>query len=338
MKKMRAMQVAAAGQQFELVERSRPKPGVGEVVVKVQACGVCHSDSIAKDGMFGGPFPIIPGHEVAGVIDELGEGVMGWAVGQRVGVGWFGGNCGYCQPCRRGQLMSCQNMQIPGITCDGGYAEAMVARASALVHIPDDLAAAEAAPLLCAGVTTFNALRKTEARAGDTVAVIGLGGLGHLGVQFAARMGFRTVAIARGADKAELARRLGAHVYLDSAAVDVAQALAKLGGAKVILATAPSSAAMSSALGGLSPHGTLVVVGVGSEPIQASALDLIGGYRGLRGHASGTAMDSEDTLEFSRLSGVRAQIETMPLERANEAYARMMSAQARFRMVLTTGL
>lgn len=338
MKTMRAMQVTGPGGAFQLVERERPKPGIAEVVVKVQACGVCHSDAIAKDGMFGGPFPIIPGHEVAGVIEELGEGVVGWKVGQRVGVGWFGGNCGQCDPCRRGDLMSCRNMQIPGITCDGGYAEAMVARASALVRIPDELAAADAAPLLCAGVTTFNGLRKTAARAGDTVAVIGLGGLGHLGVQYAARMGFRTVAIARGADKAELAQQLGAHRYIDAASVDVAEELTKLGSAKVILATAPSSAAASAAVRGLAPHGTLVVVGVGAEPLQVSALDLIGANRTLKGHASGIAMDSEDTLSFSVLSGVRAQIEAMPLERANDAYARMMSAEARFRMVLTTGL
>lgn len=337
MAKIRAMQVTAAGRDFELVERERPAPGAGEVLVRVQACGVCHSDVIAKDGVFGGPFPIVPGHEVAGVIDEVGAGVTAWKVGQRVGVGWFGGNCTQCDPCRRGELMGCQNMQIPGITCDGGYAEAMVARASALVRIPDDLAAADAAPLLCAGVTTFNALRKSAARAGDTVAVIGLGGLGHLGVQFAARMGFRTVAIARGADKAEFARQLGAHLYIDAAAANVADELKKLGGAKVILATAPSAEAMSAAVGGLSAHGTLLVVGVGNEPIQVNALDLIGGYRSVSGHASGIATDSEDTLQFSVLSGVRAQIETTPLERANEAYARMMSAKARFRMVLTTG-
>lgn len=338
MKKMRVMQVEAPGGGFKLAERDRPKPGFGEVVITVQACGVCHSDAIAKDGLFGGPFPIVPGHEVAGVIDELGEGVVGWAVGQRVGVGWFGGNCGLCDLCRRGDLMHCRSMHIPGITCDGGYAEAMVARASALVRIPDELAAADAAPLLCAGVTTFNALRKTNARAGDTVAVIGLGGLGHLGVQFAARMGFRTVAIARGAEKAELARQLGAHRYVDAAAADVAEELTKLGGAKIILATAPSSAATSAAIRGLAASGTLVVVGVGAEPIQVGALDLIGGSRTLKGHASGIAMDSEDTLSFSVLSGVRAKIEAMPLERANEAYARMMSAEARFRMVLTTGL
>jgi D-arabinose 1-dehydrogenase-like Zn-dependent alcohol dehydrogenase len=338
MKTMRAMQIAASGGDFQLVERERPKPGFGEVVVAVQACGVCHSDAIAKEGMFGGPFPIIPGHEVAGVIEALGDGVVGWTIGQRVGVGWFGGNCGHCDPCRRGDLMSCRNMQIPGITCDGGYAEAMVVRASALVRIPDELAAADAAPLLCAGVTTFNGLRKTDARAGDTVAVIGLGGLGHLGVQFAARMGFRTVAIARGADKAELARQLGAHRYIDAASADVVDELTKLGGAKVILATAPSSAATSAAIRGLSAQGTLVVVGVGAEPLQASALDLIGARRALKGHASGIATDSEDTLSFSVLSGVRARIEAMPLEQANQAYARMMAAEARFRMVLTTGL
>jgi len=337
MKQMRAMQVAAAGKPFELVTRDLPKPGAGEVLVTVQACGVCHSDVIAKDGMFGGPFPIIPGHEVAGVIAELGEGVQGWKIGQRVGVGWFGGNCGYCDSCRRGDLMSCTNMQIPGITCDGGYAEAMTARATALVRIPDDMTSVEAAPLLCAGVTTFNALRKSGAQPGDTVAVIGLGGLGHLGVQFAAKMGYRTVAVARGANKAALAKELGAHIFIDSAKTKVSEELNKLGGARVILATAPDSKSMSDAVAGLSAQGSLIVVGVGAEPLQVSSLDLIGARRTIKGHASGIAMDSEDTLNFSMLSGVRAKIETMPLEKANEAYDRMMAAKARFRMVLTTG-
>jgi D-arabinose 1-dehydrogenase-like Zn-dependent alcohol dehydrogenase len=306
--------------------------------VKVQACGVCHSDSIPKEGLFPGiPYPIIPGHEVAGVIDEVGEGVTGWTVGARVGVGWFGGNCGHCDPCRRGDLIGCQHLRIPGVNCDGGYAEAMVSKASALVRIPDDLSLAEAAPLLCAGVTTYNALRNSGARQGDVVAILGLGGLGHLGVQFSARMGFRTVAIARGADKEVFAKQLGAHTYIDSAAQDPAGELTRLGGAKTILATAPDSKSMSDIVPGLSVRGTLVIVGVGTEPVQVSAIDLILMNRSIKGHASGAAMDSEDMLNFSVLSSVRPMIETMPLERAAEAYEKMMAGKARFRMVLTTG-
>jgi D-arabinose 1-dehydrogenase-like Zn-dependent alcohol dehydrogenase len=337
MRTMRAIQVAHKGGSFELVEREVPQPGFGEVRVKVEACGVCHSDSIAKEGYLPTvPYPIVPGHEIAGVIDAVGDGVVGWTAGTRVGVGWFGGHCGRCEPCRRGEMVSCSNLRIPGINCDGGYAEAMISPADALVRIPDDLASVDAAPLLCAGVTTYNALRNSGARAGDVVGILGLGGLGHLGVQFAAKMGFRTVAIARGADKAALARELGAHHYLDSAEQDVAAEMKKLGGAKVILATVPNAKAMSEVIPGLAVRGTLVVVGVGAEPIQVSALDLIPGNRSIKGHASGTAIDSEDTLNFSVLSGVRARVETMPLERAAEAYERMMSAQARFRMVLTT--
>jgi len=270
------------------------------------------------------------------VIDAIGDGVAGWAPGTRVGVGWFGGHCGRCEPCRRGDMVSCVNLRIPGVNCDGGYAEAMVAPANALARIPDDLTSAEAAPLLCAGITTYNGLRNSGARPGDVVGILGLGGLGHLGVQFAAMMGFRTVAIARGADKAGLAQQLGAHHYLDSAQQNVAAELTKLGGAKTILATVPDSDAMSNVIPGLAVRGTLVVVGVGAEPIKVSARDLIPGNRTIKGHASGTAIDSEDTLKFSVLSGVRARIEMMPLERAAEAYERMMSAQARFRMVLTT--
>lgn len=335
---MRAVQVSRAGGPFELVERPRPRPGAGEVVVRVQACGVCHSDSIAKEGLFPGiPYPIIPGHEVAGVIEEVGEGVTGWTVGTRVGVGWFGGHCGRCEPCRRGDLIDCQEIRIPGLGYDGGYAEAMVTPANGLVRIPDDLAAEDAAPLLCAGVTTYNSLRNSGARPGDLVAVLGLGGLGHLGVQFAARMGFRTVAIARGADKEAFARELGAHVYIDAETQDPAAELAKLGGAKTILATVPDSKATGAVIPGLSVRGTLVVIGVGAEPVQFSAIDLIPANRTIKGHASGAAIDSEDTLNFTVLSGVRPMIETMPLERAAEAYERMMSAKARFRMVLTTG-
>jgi D-arabinose 1-dehydrogenase-like Zn-dependent alcohol dehydrogenase len=337
MRTIRAIQVARKGGPFELVERPMPEPAFGEVRVKVEACGVCHSDSIAKEGYRPTvPYPIVPGHEIAGVIDAIGNGVVGWTLGTRVGIGWFGGHCGRCEPCRRGEMVSCINLRIPGVTCDGGYAEAMVSPADALARIPDDLASVDAAPLLCAGVTTYNALRNSGARPGDVVGILGLGGLGHLGVQFAAKMGFRTVAIARGGDKAGLAQQLGAHHYLDSAEQNVAAELAKLGGAKTILATVPNSKAMSEVIPGLAVRGTLVIVGVGTEPIQVSALDLIPGNRSIKGHASGTAIDSEDALKFSVLTGVRPRIETMPLERAADAYERMMSAQARFRMVLTT--
>jgi len=339
MPKMRAIQVAKKGGPLELVERELPQPGRGEVRVKVQACGVCHSDSIAKEGLFpNAPFPIVPGHEIAGVVDAIGEGVIGWSVGTRVGVGWFGGHCGRCEPCRRGDLVDCRNLRIPGINYDGGYADAMVAPADALALIPDELSAVDAAPLLCAGVTTYNALRESGARPGDLVAILGIGGLGHLGVQFAAKMGFRTVAIARGVDKEPLARKLGAHVYLNSETQNVAKELSKLGGAKTILATVTSGKAMSSVIPGLAVRGKLVVVGVGMDPIPVSTLDLIGGSRSIVGHASGASIDSQDTLAFSALSGVRPTIETMPLERAAEAFDKMMRNEARFRMVLTTGL
>jgi D-arabinose 1-dehydrogenase-like Zn-dependent alcohol dehydrogenase len=279
----------------------------------------------------------VPGHEVAGVIDEVGPDVKGWAVGTRVGVGWFGGHCGYCEPCRRGDLVDCRNLRIPGLTYDGGYADAMIAPADALALIPDDLTPAEAAPLLCAGVTTFHALRESGAHPGDLVAILGIGGLGHLGVQFAAKMGFRTVAIARGAEKAPLAHKLGAHIYLDSQSQDVAAELTKLGGAKTILATVTSGKAMSAVIPGLAVRGKLVVVGVGMDPIEVSTLDLIGGSRSVVGHASGASIDSQDTLAFSALTGVRPTIETVPLEQAPEAYEKMMRNEARFRMVLTTG-
>jgi D-arabinose 1-dehydrogenase-like Zn-dependent alcohol dehydrogenase len=339
MPKMRAVQVASKGGALELVERELPQPGPGEVRVKIQACGVCHSDSLAKEGLFPSvPYPIVPGHEIAGVIDAVGTGVIGWAEGTRVGVGWFGGHCGRCEPCRRGYLIDCRNLRIPGINYNGGYADAMVAPADALALIPDDLSAADAAPLLCAGVTTFHALRESGARPGDLVAILGIGGLGHLGVQFAAKMGFRTVAIARGRDKEKLARQLGAHLYLDSQSQDVAAELTKLGGAKTILATVTSGKAMSAVIPGLAVRGRLVVIGVGMDPIEVSAFDLIGGSRSVTGHASGASIDSQDTLGFSALSGVRPMIETMPLERAAEAYDKMMRNEARFRMVLTTGL
>lgn len=338
MAKMRAIEVARRGGPLELVERELAQPRRGEVRVKVQACGVCHSDSIAKEGLLPSvPYPIVPGHEIAGVIDAVGEDVVGWSVGARVGVGWFGGHCGHCEPCRRGDLVDCRNLRIPGINYDGGYAEAMVAPADALALIPDELSAVDAAPLLCAGVTTYNALRESGARPGDLVAILGIGGLGHLGVQFAAKMGFRTVAIARGVDKEALARKLGAHIYLNSQTQDVAAELSRLGGAKTILATVTSGKAMSSVIPGLAVRGRLVVVGVGADPIQISPIELINASRTVVGHASGASIDSQDTLAFSALSGVRPTIETVPLERAAEAYDKMMRNEARFRMVLTTG-
>jgi D-arabinose 1-dehydrogenase-like Zn-dependent alcohol dehydrogenase len=338
MAKMRAVQVTEPGGAFELVEREIPEPGRGEVRVQVQACGVCHSDSYAKEGGFPGvTYPLVPGHEVAGVVDAVGEGISWWEVGQRVGVGWFGGNCGHCEPCRRGDFITCENSDIPGVTMDGGYADHLVVPASALALIPDDLGAEDAAPLLCAGVTTYNALRHSGARAGDLVAILGIGGLGHLGVQFAARQGFETVAIARGREKEPLARELGAHHYIDSTTQDVAQELTELGGARVVLATVTASGAMAATVNGLGPRGRLIVVGAAMEPLGIAPAQLIGGNKTLAGHASGTSMDSQDTLAFSALSGIRPMIETLPLERAAEAYERMMSGDARFRMVLTTG-
>jgi D-arabinose 1-dehydrogenase-like Zn-dependent alcohol dehydrogenase len=338
MAKMRAVQVAEPNAPLELVERDIPEPGPGQVRVKVEACGICHSDAFATEGTFPGiSYPITPGHEIAGVIDALGPEVVPWQVGQRVGVGWHGGHCGRCDRCRRGDFINCRYGQVPGITYDGGYADYMVAPAEALALIPDDLAAVEAAPLLCAGITTYNALRNSRARAGDRVAILGIGGLGHLAVQFAAKMGFETVAIARGREKEPLARRLGAHHYFDSESDDAAAELAELGGARVILATATSAKAMTAVIDGLSENGTLLVVGASAEPIEVTPLQLIAGRRSVSGWPSGTASDSEDTLAFSALTGVRPMIETMPLERAAEAFDRMMSGQARFRMVLTTG-
>jgi D-arabinose 1-dehydrogenase-like Zn-dependent alcohol dehydrogenase len=334
---MRAVQIPRAKGPLELVERTVPTPGAGAVRVKVEACGVCHSDAVVKDGgMPGLSYPRVPGHEVIGTIDALGPGVVGWAQGERVGVGWHGGHCGYCEPCRRGQLWACLNAGVTGATTDGGYADYMVARASGLARVPRELASAEAAPLLCAGVTTFNALRNAGARPGDLVAVFGIGGLGHLGVQFAARSGYRTVALARGRDKAQLAAKLGAHEFIDTQAQDPAARLQELGGARVVLATVTSGEAMSSAIGGLGPGGTLLVLGAGGM-LQVAPYLLIVGQRLVKGWYSGTAVDSEDTLAFSVLMGVRPLNEVYPLERAPEAYDRMMSGQARFRVVLTTG-
>lgn len=335
---MRAMVVSQPGGDFELEEREVPTPGRDEAVIRVHACGVCHSDMFAKEGGYPGvSHPVVPGHEIAGVIEALGEGVRGWEVGQRVGVGWFGGNCGHCEQCRRGHFIDCENMETPGITIDGGYADYVLVRASAMASLPDDLGYEDAAPLLCAGITTYNALRHSGATAGDRVAILGVGGLGHLGVQFAARMGFHTIAIARGRDKEELARRLGAHDYIDSTDGDPAEKLSALGGADVILSTVTSSDAMGAVFGGLRPRGRLIVVGASMEPIPVPAAMLIGGNKTIAGHASGTSRDSEDTLAFSALSGVRPMIETFPLEEAGRAYEKMISGQARFRMVITTG-
>ena len=333
---MKAAVIAKPGANFEIVEREIPKPGPGQVRIKVQACGVCHSDVLTKEGGFPGiQYPRVPGHEVVGTIDELGIGVSEWKQGQRVGVGWHGGHDNTCRECRRGDFGNCRNMQISGISYDGGYQQYMVAPIEALAEVPANLSDVDAAPLLCAGVTTFNALRHSRARAGDLVAILGIGGLGHLGVQFAAKMGFRTVAIARGADKEALARQLGAHHYIDGETQNVAQTLTALGGAQVVLATAPSAKAMSEVIDGLAPNGQMVVVGASAEPIEETPIQLISGERSIQGWASGTSIDSEDTLGFSVLSGVRPMIETVPLERAAEAFDRMMSGAARFRMVLT---
>lgn len=335
MAKMRVIEIAKAGGPLTLVERPIPEPGRGEVRIKVQACGVCHSDVLAKMGGFPGQrYPTVPGHEVAGVIDALGADVPEWKVGQRAGVGWHGGHCGHCPSCRRGSFIDCVNLKIPGIHYDGGYAEYMIAPAVALALIPDELTPIEAAPLLCAGITTFNALRNSGARGGDTVAILGIGGLGHLGVQFAARLGFRTVAIARGEDKGPLARKLGAHHYIDSQAEDPASALQKLGGARVILATVTNSKAMSQTIGGLRNDGKLLVVGASAEPIEVTPFQLILGRHAVAGWPSGTAIDSEDTMNFSALTGIRPMIEAFPLARAAEGYDRMMSGKARFRVVI----
>ncbi len=337
MAKMRAVQISHANGPLELVERDIPEPGPEQVRIKVEACGICHSDAFTKEGIFPGiRYPIVPGHEIAGHIDAVGPGVTPWQTGQRVGVGWHGGHCRRCEPCRRGDFINCRNLKIPGISYDGGYAEYLVAPAEALALIPDDLEAERAAPLLCAGITTYNALRNSGARAGDLVGILGIGGLGHLGVQFAAKMGFETVAIARGRDKEALARKLGAQHYLDSKAQNVAAELTRLGGARVILATVTSAKAMSAVIGGLGVNGKLLVVGASADPIEVSPVQLISARRSIQGWPSGTAIDSEDTLAFSVMSGVRPMIETMPLERAAEAYERMMSGNARFRMVLTT--
>lgn len=333
---MKAAQIPSPGGEFQIVEREIPSPGARQVRIKVQACGVCHSDVFTKEGQWPGiEYPRVPGHEVAGIIDEVGEGVSGWTVGQRVGVGWHGGHDGTCTPCRRGDFRNCQNRQIPGISYDGGYQQYMVAPIEALVAIPESLSDAEAAPLLCAGVTTFNALRHSGALPGDLVAVQGVGGLGHLAIQFANRFGYRTVAIGRGSQNAPLAMKLGASLYIDSTATNAAEELQKLGGARVILTTAPSSKAMSTLIDGLGTNGKLMIVGVDLAPIDVSPFQLISGTRTIEGWIAGKPIDTEDTVRFADLTGVRALIETYPLEKAAEAYARMTSGDARFRVVLT---
>jgi D-arabinose 1-dehydrogenase-like Zn-dependent alcohol dehydrogenase len=338
MPKMRVAQVSSPKGPFEIVEREIPEPGPGLVRVKVQACGICHSDSLTKDGLWPGiQLPRIPGHEIAGIVDAIGPGVEGWTVGQKVGVGWHGGHCGRCDSCRRGDFLTCPFLQIPGISYDGGYQDYTIVPAVALALIPADLSPVEAAPLMCAGITTFNSLRNSGARPGDLVAVLGVGGLGHLAVQYAARMGFNTVAVARGSDKEPLARKLGAAHYIDSQAGDPAAALSKLGGAKVIVATVTSASAMNAVLGGLGINGKLIVLGAPFDPLQVPAFILIGARRSVAGWPSGTSIESQDTMSFSALTGVRSMNEVFPLERVAEAYDRMMSGKARFRVVLTTG-
>jgi D-arabinose 1-dehydrogenase-like Zn-dependent alcohol dehydrogenase len=333
---MKVAQVSKAGADFQIVEREIPNPGAGQVRIKVQACGVCHSDVLTKEGLWPGiQFPRVPGHEVAGIVDELGAGVSEWKKGQRVGVGWHGGHDGTCLQCRRGDFGNCQNMKIAGISYDGGYQQYMVAPAEALAAIPESLSHVEAAPLLCAGITTYNALRHSGAMPGDLVAVQGIGGLGHLGVQFANKFGYKVAAVGRGLENASLARKLGASVYIDSKATNAAEELQKLGGAQVILATAPNSKAMSELINGLGPNGKLMVIGAAFDPIEVTPVQLISGSKSIQGWASGTPVDAEDTLRFAELTGVRPMIETYPLEKAAEGYARMMSGNAQFRVVLT---
>src|SRR2546429_5640161 len=335
-KKMRAAQISKPGADWELVERDIPEPGAGQVRVKVDACGICHSDMFVKEGLWPGlQYPRVPGHEIGGRVDAIGGNVTEWKKGQRVGVGWHGGHCFVCEHCRRGDFAMCVNRKVPGFDFDGGYAEYMIAPAATLAAIPDELPAEEAGPFMCAGVTVYNALRNSGARGGDVVVVHGIGGLGHLGGQFARHMGFVTVAIGRGRDKEPLARKLGAHHYIDSGADEAAAELQKLGGARVILATAPNAKAISALVDGLSVDGKLLIPAAPAEPLGLSVLPLIMGRRSVAGWYSGTAMDSQETLKFSVLSGVHPMNEVFPLERVTEAYERMISGKARFRVVLT---
>ncbi|HWF13513.1 MAG TPA: alcohol dehydrogenase [Candidatus Acidoferrales bacterium] len=340
MPKMRALQIPKAKEPFQLVEREIPAPATGAVRIKVQACGICHSDEYAKEGSRPGiTYPRVPGHEIAGVIDAIGDGVQGWEVGQRVGVGWHGGHCGYCNSCRRGDFVTCsKGRQITGLTCDGGYTEYMLISSAALAAIPDQISATDAGPLLCAGVTTFNSLRNSGARPGDLVAILGLGGLGHLGVQFAHKMGFETVAIARGKDKEAFAKKLGAQHYVDSESQNVPAELEQLGGARVILSTVTSGKAVNAALNGMGINGKTILVGNPDQPLEITGRLLIAGRRSISGWPSGSPIDSQDTLKFCALTGIRPMTEIYPLERAPEAYDRMLSGKARFRVVLSTGL
>jgi D-arabinose 1-dehydrogenase-like Zn-dependent alcohol dehydrogenase len=336
MAKMKVAQVTKPGADFDIVERQIPQLGVGQVRIRVKACGICYSDSLTKENHWPGiTYPRVPGHEIAGVIDELGAGVTGWKKDQRVGVGWHGGQCGTCLACRRGDFANCTKLKVPGISYDGGYQEYMVAPVEALAAIPETLTAEEAAPLLCAGITTFNSLRHSGALPGDLVAVQGIGGLGHLGIQFASKFGYKVVAIGRGPENATLAKKLGASAYIDSKATKAAEELQKLGGARVIQATAPNSKAMSELVGGLGMNGKLLVVGASPEPLEVSPIQLIQGRKSVQGWSSGIPTDSEDTLRFAELTGVRPMIEKYPLEKANEGYERMMSGKAEFRVVLT---
>jgi D-arabinose 1-dehydrogenase-like Zn-dependent alcohol dehydrogenase len=333
---MKVAQVSKPGSEFQIVEREIPKPGEGHVRIKVQACGVCHSDVFTKEGLWPGiQYPRVPGHEVAGVIDEVGVGVPGWKKGQRVGVGWHGGHDNTCRQCQRGDFRNCRNLQVPGISYDGGYQQYMVAPVEALVPIPESLRDVEAAPLLCAGATTFSALRRSGALPGDLVAVQGIGGLGHLGIQFASRFGYKVAAVGRGPETAALAKKLGASEYIDSQSTNAAEALQKLGGAQVIIATAPNAKSMSALIDGLAPNGKLMVIGATSDPLEVTPVQLITQSRKIEGWFAGPPADAGDTLTFAELAGVRAMIETYPLEKAAEAYARMMSGKAEFRVVLT---
>jgi D-arabinose 1-dehydrogenase-like Zn-dependent alcohol dehydrogenase len=335
---MRSVQVTKPKGHFEIVEREIPEPGTRQVRIKVQACGICHGDSITKEGLFPGiGYPRTPGHEIAGLIDAIGKDVIEWKTGQRVGVGWHGGHCGHCESCRRGNFLACAYAQVPGISYDGGYADYIIAPTEALASIPDELSATEAAPMMCAGVTTYNALRNSGARGGDVVAIFGLGGLGHLGIQFASRMGFKTIAIGRGKDKEEIVRKLGARHYIDSKSQNPVEELARLGGAKIILGTGPGGKAISSVLGGLAVNGKLIIIGASEEPVEVSPNFFLLGHRSTIGWPSGTSIDSQDTLSFSVLTGVRSINEVFPMERAAEAYELMMNGKVLFRAVLTTG-
>jgi D-arabinose 1-dehydrogenase-like Zn-dependent alcohol dehydrogenase len=335
---MRSIQVSKPKGPLEIVEKDIPEPGSHQVRIKVQACGICHSDSVTKEGLLPGiEYPRVPGHEIVGVIDAIGKDVIEWKIGQRVGVGWHGGHCGHCEFCRRGDFVYCQFAQVPGISYDGGYADYMIAPREAVASIPDGLSASEAAPMMCAGVTTYNALRNSGAREGDVVAIFGVGGLGHLGIQFASKMGFKTIAIGRGKDKAEIVRKLGAIHYIDSRSQNPVDELVKLGGAKIILGTGPGGKALSSVLGGLAVNGKLIIIGASDEPLELSPNFFFFGHRSVVGWLVGSSIDSEDTLSFSVSSGVRSMNQVFPLESAAEAFDLMMNGKARFRAVLTTG-